>query len=47
MKQLKEQIKIIAAFVSDFPKIYKFLTAFVRMILRKIRIDGFTRWRQK
>ena len=47
MKELKEQIKIIVALVSGFPKIYKFLTAFVRMILRKIRIDGFNRRRQK
>ena len=48
MKDLKKEIEIIAAFFSDiWKKDIKFYLFFFKLILGKVRVDEFTRPRQK
>ena len=43
MKDLREQIEIVTAFSVMFQTSSKFVIVFVRLILRKVKVDGFTR----
>ena len=48
MKNLREEIELIAAFYSDFrKKTSKFVIVSVGLILGKVVVDGFTRPQQK
>ena len=42
MKNLREHKEFMADFFSDFSKKSKFVIFFVRLILAKLGVDGFT-----